>query len=67
MCGIYGPIQINQKIAIKHDKVLEKGKQVHAVLEREVHPEQILVRTDTKADRWGLRCVFIICTTSSCC
>jgi exonuclease V len=49
--------QVDKKIAIKHEQVLEKGRQVHKVLEREVHPEEILVATETKADRWGLKSV----------
>ena len=51
------PLQVDKKIAIAHEKVLEKGRQVHKVLEREVHPEQVYVRTTSKADKWGLRCV----------
>jgi hypothetical protein len=30
---------------------------IHERLEREIHPEEILVVTETREDVWGLRCV----------
>jgi len=31
---------------------------IHERLEREIHPEEILVVTETREDVWGLRYVF---------
>lgn len=49
------PPQVDKKIAVAHEKVLQKGREVHKVLELEVHPEQTIIKTESKADRWGLR------------
>lgn len=33
---------------------------IHERLEREIHPEEILVVTETREDVWGLRSVHLI-------
>lgn len=50
-------IKVNKRISVAHDKVLQKGRDVHKVLELEVHPEQKAIKTESRADRWGLRYV----------
>ena len=52
-------IKVDRKLAVAHEKVLQKGREVHKVLEKEVHPEQIYVRTESRADQWGLRCAVL--------
>ncbi|KAF9270681.1 hypothetical protein L218DRAFT_50776 [Marasmius fiardii PR-910] len=48
-------IQVEKPIAAKNEVQLNKGKAVHKKLEREIHPEDVIVPVDTKEDGWGLR------------
>ncbi|ORX37445.1 exonuclease V [Kockovaella imperatae] len=37
------------------EKVLKRGQKIHKRLEKEIHPQEIVVRSETKEDVWGLR------------
>ncbi|ORY23370.1 exonuclease V [Naematelia encephala] len=37
------------------EKVLKRGQKIHKRLEREIHPEEIIVRAVSREDVWGLR------------
>lgn len=50
-------IKVDKKIAVANEKILQKGRDVHQALEREVHPET-KIETESEADRWGVRCVW---------
>ncbi|PWY98139.1 hypothetical protein BCV70DRAFT_202310 [Testicularia cyperi] len=45
----------------KKEKVLDGGKAIHTILEREVAPVQVAVQTETREDAWALRLLNIWC------
>mgnify|MGYP002718977383 CR=1 FL=1 len=48
-------IAVNKDIAGTGEKIMRKGEQVHKKLEREIHPVEIQVKTESREDVWGLR------------
>ncbi|KAJ9096375.1 hypothetical protein QFC21_005197 [Naganishia friedmannii] len=48
-------IVLNKEIAGTGEKIMRKGEQVHKKLEREIHPVEVEVKTDSREDVWGLR------------
>ncbi|KAJ9119498.1 hypothetical protein QFC22_003206 [Naganishia vaughanmartiniae] len=46
---------VNKEIAGTGEKIMRKGEQVHKKLEREIHPVEVEVKTDSREDVWGLR------------
>ncbi|CAO1628872.1 unnamed protein product [Sympodiomycopsis kandeliae] len=44
----------------KRDKIVKAGTQIHAKLEREIHPEKVSVQTKTYEDQWALRLLKLI-------
>jgi exonuclease V len=34
---------------------MRKGEEVHKKLEREIHPVEVTVKTESREDVWGLR------------
>ncbi|TCD71121.1 hypothetical protein EIP91_012069 [Steccherinum ochraceum] len=48
-------IVADQSVAVSNDKVTQRGKSVHKILERELHPEAVPVETTTDEERWALR------------
>lgn len=45
----------------KKDKTLTEGKAVHAVLEKEIAPVQVTVKTESREDGWALRLINVWC------
>ncbi|KAE8269429.1 hypothetical protein A4X09_0g2907 [Tilletia walkeri] len=45
----------DRDIAVEREKTLEKGRAIHAELEKELYAEQIIIPTETTADKWALR------------
>jgi exonuclease V len=39
------------------ERILRRGEKIHKRLEREIHPETVVVKTETREDAWGLRYV----------
>ncbi|KAJ3527690.1 hypothetical protein NM688_g8096 [Phlebia brevispora] len=50
-------ITVNNAVAVVNDRIATRGKTVHRALEREVHPEELIVEVETPQDRWGLKLV----------
>ncbi|KAG2057085.1 hypothetical protein BDR06DRAFT_952193 [Suillus hirtellus] len=48
-------IQVKQSVAQQHDKTLKRGASIHKILELEVRPKKLYVRTSTDEERWALR------------
>ncbi|KAL0068603.1 hypothetical protein AAF712_004318 [Marasmius tenuissimus] len=53
-------IKVEKKVAASNDVVLQKGKDVHKKLERELRPEEVIVTVATKEEGWGLRILDMI-------
>lgn len=53
-------IKLNKVIARNSEKVMAKGEVVHKKLEKEIHPVEVKVTTQTKEDTWGLRLLNMI-------
>ncbi|KAK7695108.1 hypothetical protein QCA50_002298 [Cerrena zonata] len=53
-------IAVDKSVAAINDVVTQRGKTVHKVLEREIHPEPVTVSVTTPEERWGLRLVNMI-------
>ncbi|KAK0546783.1 hypothetical protein OC845_004411 [Tilletia horrida] len=51
----------DRDIAVEREKTLEKGRAIHAELEKELYAEQIVVPTATPADKWALRILEVCC------
>ncbi|KAK0523557.1 hypothetical protein OC842_006105 [Tilletia horrida] len=51
----------DRAIAVEREKTLEKGRAIHAELERELYAEQIIIPTETTADKWALRILEVCC------
>ncbi|KAI0076060.1 hypothetical protein K474DRAFT_1698644 [Panus rudis PR-1116 ss-1] len=58
-------ITVDQSIAAVNDKIVKRGKTVHKVLEREIHPEEAAVEVTTPEERWGLRLVNMLASLQS--
>ncbi|KAK1234842.1 hypothetical protein PQX77_001936 [Marasmius sp. AFHP31] len=53
-------IKVEKKVAASNEVVLQKGKDVHKKLERELRPEEVLVAVATKEEGWALRLLDMI-------
>ncbi|KAE8222600.1 hypothetical protein CF319_g4232 [Tilletia indica] len=51
----------DRDIAVEREKTLEKGRAIHAELEKELYAEQIIIPTETTADKWALRILEVCC------
>ncbi|CAD6932645.1 unnamed protein product [Tilletia controversa] len=51
----------DREIAVEREKTLEKGRAIHAELEKELYGEQIVIPTETAADKWALRILEVCC------
>ncbi|KAH8094725.1 exonuclease V a 5' deoxyribonuclease-domain-containing protein [Cristinia sonorae] len=58
-------IVVDQTVAVVNDRVAQRGRSVHKVLERELHPEVVQVETTTEEERWALRLVNMIVSMQS--
>ncbi|KAE8230937.1 hypothetical protein CF326_g4055 [Tilletia indica] len=48
-------------LAAEREKTLAKGRAIHAELEKELYAEQIVIPTETTADKWALRILEVCC------
>jgi exonuclease V len=55
-----GQVSLYLPVLKLRDTDLADAKVIHERLEREIHPEEILVVTETREDVWGLRYVFLM-------
>jgi exonuclease V len=55
-----GQVSLYLPVLKLRDTDLADAKVIHERLEREIHPEEILVVTETREDVWGLRSVFLM-------
>lgn len=53
-------VKVNVEKAQQRDKILTAGKQVHKMLEKEIHPSKVYIQTTTREDEWGLRLLQLI-------
>ncbi|CAL1694649.1 unnamed protein product [Somion occarium] len=53
-------ISVDKNVAAVNNTAAQRGRSVHKVLEREIHPEPVAVDLVTGEDRWGLRLVNMI-------
>ncbi|KAE8233021.1 hypothetical protein CF326_g1941 [Tilletia indica] len=51
----------DRDIAIQREKTLEKGRAIHAELEKELYAVQRIIPTNTSADKWALRVLEVCC------
>ncbi|MBW0492320.1 hypothetical protein O181_032035 [Austropuccinia psidii MF-1] len=50
-------IQVNQKLVMSRQKILDRGTSVHTKLEKQVAPEKVPVEVVSPVDEWGLKVV----------
>ncbi|KAI0275271.1 exonuclease V [Gloeopeniophorella convolvens] len=50
-------IAVQKKVAEENEKIMDRGRSVHKELEREVHPEEVVVDIQTREEFWALRFV----------
>ncbi|KAG8708400.1 hypothetical protein FRC09_001275 [Ceratobasidium sp. 395] len=48
-------IPVQKDVAAKNDVIKKGGTAVHKKLEREIRPTEIMVTTETREDKWGLK------------
>ncbi|KAG2160007.1 exonuclease V a 5' deoxyribonuclease-domain-containing protein [Suillus bovinus] len=48
-------IQVKQNVAQQQDRTLKRGASIHKILELELRPKKVYVRTSTDEERWALR------------
>ncbi|WVR06097.1 hypothetical protein IAU60_003125 [Kwoniella sp. DSM 27419] len=48
-------IQVDTVKVEGKERVLRRGEKIHKRLEREIHPEEVSVKANTREDVWGLR------------
>ncbi|PWN25744.1 hypothetical protein BDZ90DRAFT_261949 [Jaminaea rosea] len=53
-------IQPDRTIAERREEIQVQGREVHAKLEREIHPVQVYVHTKTEEDDWALRLLRLV-------
>ncbi|KAL9933742.1 hypothetical protein V8E36_007400 [Tilletia maclaganii] len=51
----------DREIAVEREKTLEKGRAIHAELEKELYAEQVVIPTETPGDKWALRILEVCC------
>jgi exonuclease V len=48
-------ITVANNIAVRNDKILKSGTEIHEILEREVKPTEITIEVVWEQERWGLK------------
>ncbi|OXM76093.1 hypothetical protein C364_06197 [Cryptococcus neoformans Bt63] len=48
-------IVVDKKKREGGERIMSRGRKVHKRLEREIHPDEVVVNTTTREDVWGLR------------
>lgn len=48
-------IQVDQHKVEDKDRILKRGEKIHKRLEREIHPDEVIVRSTTVEETWAIR------------
>ncbi|KAH8111850.1 exonuclease V a 5' deoxyribonuclease-domain-containing protein [Phellopilus nigrolimitatus] len=53
-------IRVKTDVAVKNDRILTKGRNLHKVLEREIHKEEVIIKVQSPEESWALRMLDVL-------